>query len=418
LVQTGEVEGQEDLRLDRLAVWLIILLGMGGSHEACRGICLKEVYMKISSLFILLAACLSLIGTCLAAEPELVREMATQGEDVRGDVLSGKLILSSPQGFQVLTADGKEVSSGQLGPDQALVTSDEGEYFGITTYSKEASPGLLAAEKFELYASDGSKLFEIQKPGVSGFFISPGARTIVGISGGEGEPQSKVNFYGRDGNRLSDTKVRSPQGVGFSADGRRVLINSAQDGLLLFEPGGRLVARFGPCDRFAVSSNGGFVATTSGKSARLYEVGKPGRELRPAGLLVRSMCFSPDDQYLGLIDKAGLYLFEVKTAKLLWQYILEQPELSFVSLDLSASGDQAIAGLDFDSGRKVPAAERHTKGLAYLFDKQGELIWQTEVSYGRWAAMFPQTEISKDGSRFSITTREKVYLYAGAAPQE
>jgi WD40 repeat protein len=380
---------------------------------------LKEADMRIlSTLWILLVACLSLVGAALAAEPALVSETATQGEEVHGEALSGRLILSSPQGYQILTADGKEVRSGQLGPNQSLVTSDDGQYFGITTYSEKASPGLLAAEKFELYSSDGSKLFEIQKPGVSGFFISPGAQTIVGISGGEGEPQSEVDFYGRDGNQLSDTKVRSPQGVGFSADGMRVLINSAPDGLLLFERGGRLVARFGPCDRFAISSDGGFVATASAGNVRLYEVGKPGRELRLAGGIVRSVCFSPDDQYVGLIDKNGLYLFQVQTAKLLWQYTLQQPELSFVSLDLSAGMEQAIAGLDFDSGKKVPAAGRHTKGLVYLFDKQGGLTWQTEVSYQRWAAVFPKVRISPDGSRFSVTTREKVYLYAVPAPQE
>jgi outer membrane protein assembly factor BamB len=380
---------------------------------------LKEADMRIlSTLLILLVACLSLVDTALAAEPALVAETATQGEEVRGEVLSGKLILSSPQGYQVLTADGKEVYSAQLEPDQALVTSDDGEYFGITTYSKQASPGLLAAEKFELYASDGSKLFEIQKPGVSGFFISPGARTIVGISGGEGEPQSQVNFYGSNGNQLSTTRIKSPQGAGFSPDGKRVLINSAQDGLLLFESGGRLIAKLGPCDRFAVSSDGGFVATASGKNTRLHEVGKTGRELRPAGSPVRSLCFSPDGKYLGLIDKTDLYLFEVETTKLLWQHTLEQPGLSFVSLDLSDSGVRTIAGLDLDEGGSVPAEERHTKGLTYLFDKQGELIWQTEVTYQRWGAMFPLVKISADGSRFSIATREKVYLYTNVLPQE
>jgi hypothetical protein len=87
-------------------------------------------------------------------------------------------------------------------------------------------------------------------------------------------------------------------------------------------------------------------------------------------------------------------------------------------LDISTGGERTIAGLDFDSGGDVPAAERHTKGLVYLFDKQGGLIWQNEVSYSLWAAMFPLVKISGDGSRFSVVTREKVHLYTKVPARE
>jgi WD40 repeat protein len=374
--------------------------------------------MKLQRISPLVVLTVLLFGHSLASEPELVSEIATQGQAVHGDILDGKLILSSPESLQVLTAGGERAFEAALGTNQGLVFSDDGEFFGITTYSKAASPGFLAADKFELYSSSGNKLWEIHQPGVSGFFISPGARIVVGISGGEGVPQSEVDFYGANGNLVSTTKTRLPQGVGFSSDGERVLINSARDGLLLFERAGRLVGRLGPCDRFAVSAAGQYVAAASGNTIRLQEVGKPPKELKQASSPVRRLCFSPDSKYLGAIDKADLFLFEVETAKLLWQHSLEQPELSFVSLDLCVDGERIIAGLDFDNGRSVPAAERHTKGLVYLFDKQGGLIWQKEVSYNLWAAMFPLVKISGNGSRFSVATREKVYLYTNVAPQE
>jgi len=407
------------LSLDRAGVWGIMFLE--DEHNARRfpsPHIFREEIMKLQRIGLLVVLTALLFSHGLASGPELVSEVATEGQAVHGDILDGKLILSSPQGFQVLTAGGKRAFEGTLGANQGLVFSDNGEYFGITTYSKEASPGFLAADKFELHSSDGNKLWEIKDPGVSEFFISKDAKVIVGISGEEGGSESEADFYGSKGNLVSATRIRSPQGLDISPDGERILINSAKDGLLLFERAGRLVGRFGPCDQFAISSGGQYVATASEKTIRLQEVGKPPRELKQATSPVRSLCFSPDNKYLGAIDKANLFLFEVETAKLLWQHTLEQPELSFVSLDLCAGGERTIAGLDFDNGGDVPAAERHTKGLVYLFDKQGGLIWQNEVSYKLWGAVFPLVKISGDGSRFSIVTREKVYLYTNVLPQE
>jgi len=256
-------------------------------------------------------------------------------------------------------------------------------------------------------------LWEIENPTVSEFLISNGAKLTLGISSMDGGSQSSVVFYNRNGEMVSDTLIGLTSGTSFSFSGNHVLINTAKDGLLLFGETGKLTNRFEACDRFAISANGINVATISEANLKLYIAGKLVGELQEIGPFVRGMAFSPESKFLGVIDKKKLYLIEAETGKLLWQYDLDQPELSFISLDVSRGAQRIITGLDFDKGGEVPPAERHTQGSVFIFDKEGKQIWQKDLSYTLWGAMFPLVKISEEGTRFSVTTREKVYLYQG-----
>jgi outer membrane protein assembly factor BamB len=128
-------------------------------------------------------------------------------------------------------------------------------------------------------------------------------------------------------------------------------------------------------------------------------------------ILARGMAFSPDNEYVSLIDKKNLYLFDFETGEVLWQHSLDQPELSFISVDMTKNAEMIIAGADFDNGRNVPSQERHTKGYVYLFDKNGKLTWEKELSYKLWNVFVPRVKFSLDGSIFSVKTREKIYLF-------
>lgn len=347
----------------------------------------------------------------LAFEPGVILEVPVDGKTVHGDILNGKLALSSSQGFQILSSEGKQSYRASLGPNHGLVFSDDGGFFGIVTYSRGASPGFLAAERFEFFSSDGKKLWEIENPGASVFHISNGARLILGMSGGEGVPESGLLFYNQEGKLITTTKIRLPQGVALSPNGKYVFVNSAKDGLLGFDDSGNLISSFGPCEKFALSSDGEYVATVSNGELEFYHQTKPTGNSLKMDALVRAMSFSPDNKYLVVIDKKNLYLFDVGNGKLLWRHGLDEPELSFISADVSSNAERTIVGVDFDKGRMVPPEERHAEGLVYILDRDCQIIWQRELSYKLWGASFPRVHFSADRERFSVTTREKVYLF-------
>jgi hypothetical protein len=347
----------------------------------------------------------------LAFEAKLVSEIPLEGRSVGGDILDGRLISSSHQSLSVLDSEGKEAFHLELKPNQGVTSSDDGLFFGITTYSTKASPGFLAAESFELFAAEGSKLWEVEDPEVSSFHISDGARLVVGLSGGEGVSNSWLVFYNGKGEEINRTEVSYPQAISFSSNGRYVFVNSATDGLLAFHDSGGSKFNLGPCEQFTVSSDGEHIAVVGEGNLKLFHQGKLKDDVLKISPLVRGMRFSPENAYLAVIDKKSLSLLETDTGKLLWQQHLNQSGRSFISLDVSADAEMIIAGIDIDKGREVPQNERHTRGWVLIFDKDGEIIWEKQFSYQLWSIFFPKVSFSSDGERFSVVTREKVYLF-------
>jgi len=371
-----------------------------------------EVYMRKPILYLILVILTFILPhSVTAAEPQLIGEFALEEKNPSGDILSGNLILSSPEGFLVLTSDGKKSYQATLKPSQGLVTSENGEGFGIITYSKESSPDFLTMESFDLYYANGNKLLTIEKPGASDFYISHQANLLVGVSTREGSQKSRLVFYNRSANLLKSMEVGLPEKISFSQNDKYVFVNGRKEGLLAFDDSANLKVNYGLCEKFASSSDGEYVAKVYADTLKFYHQGKPIGIPLNVNPLIRNLSFSPDNKYLTIIDKKNLFLFEVQTGKLLWQYTLDKPELSFISVDVSSNAEKIIAGIDFDRGRKVAPEDRHTNGFVYLFDKGGKIVWIKELSYKLWGNSFPQVKFSPDGTRFSILTREKIYLF-------
>jgi outer membrane protein assembly factor BamB len=377
-------------------------------------------HMRVHKISLIIMGLLFfLINFALAAEPQLILEEPVEGKRVMGNMAGGDLLLVSSGGISTLTPEGKESTQPALEPNQGLVASGDGEFYGITTFSENVPSGFLGAEKFELFSADGAKLWELNRPPVADFYVSNRAFWIVGIASGGDGPESFMIFYDHAGDSVFSIKVGFLQGISFSQNGECVLINSAKTGLSEFCPakdsGANTLTKtdFGPADNFSVSANGEYVAVFSNGKLDFFYQGKSIVSFSKENMIARKMCFSPEGNYLGVIDKKTLYLFQTNTGKLKWQYFLEKPELSFVSLDISGLAKEIVVGVDFDKGGNAPSGERHTKGFVYLLDAAGKSVWTKELSYRLWGINYPKVQFSPDGTKFYLLTREKAYLYQG-----
>lgn len=375
--------------------------------------------MKNTLKYLTLILCSVLISQvqAKAGEPVLVLEKSINEKSVNPNFVNGKIILSSREELSTLTQAGKESFKLKLKENQDVITSENGEYFGITTYSTKGSPGFLKAEKFVLHSAFGKTLWQIENPKSSAFFIANNGKLVVGVSSFEGKKEAELALYNENGDSVFSTKINFFQGLSFSPDGGSVFVKSGTDGLLVFDQKGDLKGKYETCDEFTTSLDGERVACVSGDKLDFYHQGKLVTQTRvgSAGegenILARGMVFSPDNEYVSLVDKKNLYLFDFETGEVLWQYSLDQPELSFISVDMTKNAEMIIAGADFDKGRNVPSQERHTKGYVYLFDKNGKLTWEKELSYKLWNVFVPRVKFSLDGSIFSVKTKETIYLF-------
>jgi hypothetical protein len=358
-----------------------------------------------------------------ALEPVLILERPIQEKSVNPNFVNGKIILSSREELSTLNQAGKESFKLKLKENQDVITSENGEYFGITTYSTKGAPGFLKAEKFVLHSAFGKTLWQIENPKGSAFFIANNGKLVVGVSGFEGKKESELIFYNENGDSVFSTKINFFQSLSFSPNGGSVFVRSGTDGLLVFDQKGDLKGKYETCQEFTTSFDGERVACVSDDKLNFYHqgklvtqtrvgsVGKSAGSVGGENILARGMALSPDNRYVSLIDKKNLYLLDFETGEVLWQYSLDQPELSFISVDITRNAERIIAGVDFDKGRNVPVQERHTKGYVYLFDKKGDLTWEKELSYKLWNVFVPKVKFSLDGSIFSVKTREKIGLF-------
>lgn len=375
--------------------------------------------MKNTLKYLTLILCLVVVGKlqAKAVEPALILERPIQEKSVNPNFVNGKIILSSREELSTLNQAGKEFFKLKLKENQDVITSENGEYFGITTYSTKGSPVFLKAEKFVLHSAFGKTLWQIENLKSSAFFIANDGKLVVGVSSFEGKKEAELALYNENGDSIFSTKINFFQGLSFSPDGGSLFVRSGTDGLLVFDQKGGLKGKYETCNEFTTSLDGERVACVSDDKLNFYRQGKLVTQTRvgSAGegenILARGMVFSPDNEYVSLVDKKNLYLFDFETGEVLWQYSLDQPELFFISVDMTENAEMIIAGADFDKGRNVSVQERHTKGYVYLFDKNGKLTWEKELSYKLWNVFVPRVKFSLDGSIFSVKTKERIYLF-------
>lgn len=385
----------------------------------------KEVFMKDILRYCALILFLVLIvqSQVKALEPALILERSIQEKSVNPNFVNGKIILSSREEVSALTQAGKESFKLKLKESQEVITSENGEYFGITTYSTKGAPGFLKTEKFVLHSALGKTLWQIENPKSSAFFIANNGKLVAGVSSFEGEKESELAFYNENGDSVFGTKINFFQGLSFSPNGGSVFVRSGTDGLLVLDQKGNLKGNYNTCQEFTTSFDGERLVCVSDDKLNFYHqgklvaqthvasVGKSADSVGGENILARGMVFSPDNRYVSLIAKKNLYLLDFENGEVLWQYSLDQPELSFISVDISKNAEMIIAGVDFDKGRNVPPPERHTQGYVYLFDKKGNLTWEKELSYIQWNVFVPKVKFSLDRPIFSVKTREKIYLF-------
>jgi DNA-binding beta-propeller fold protein YncE len=301
----------------------------------------------------------------------------------------------------------------QLEKNQLAFISDNGEYIGIATYGN----GDFTIKRFVLKNRKGEILWEkVNTEDYAVAEITGDGKLVIGVSCISGPPIGidktvMYSFYGAFGELIGKIEIYQPRSTTLSPDGSVFLCNSYKEGISAFDRNVNLIWKIEKSFRmFAVSNKAEYLVACDSNSINLYKHGVHSKTIN-VDYRPRNVAISPDGSYFVVSSNNTLHLFDTDKAKVIWEYVLSDPQLSFNSVSISKQGRVIGAGMQRDAGPNVPSEKRYTQGHVYLFDNMGKKIFEKELHYNLSNAWIPLVKVNPEGNFMAVQTREKLYFF-------
>ena len=317
------------------------------------------------------------------------------------------------------------VSSTKLVSDANRSYSPNREFSVLTEYSQGNSE-FVPFERFTLQDKSGATIYSKSKTTHTLLDVADNG-VVVGIDGdGPISGRAKLHFYAPQGVERGTAEIGFLSGRAFAVpfplgEGKgegSYCVNDGRNGLRVFTLQGKERYNLGKCNSFAVSGDGKAIALATDDAVSVFHpIFNPQSSIYNlqssiriplSSPFVRQMKFSADGTLLGIADRKRLALHRTSDVSLVFEYIEQQPERNFISLDIAPDNSLVVATLDEDRGRG--SSDRHQRGFIYGFDPQGTRIWQNEISYTNWNAYVPQVNFGPVRT-FRVLTAEATLEY-------
>jgi len=262
--------------------------------------------------------------------------------------------------------------------------------------------------RFELSGPDGKAVYARKGDGHTVLDVSDQGR-VVGVDfDGPVSGHALLHFYDLAGTEQATADVGFLDCRTFSSDGSRYAVLDGKAGLRVFSAEGAELYDLGPASTFALSGDGRVVALANEVEILLARDGKVQGRVPLASPFIRQMSLSGDGSVLAWVDRFKLRLCRVSDATVTAELAPPEPDLRFISTDVSADAALVAAGLDFDAGRGTPG--RHRRGLVLLADADGNPLWQDRLEYDRWNFAVPSVRL-ETGDKLEVRTADLVRVY-------
>ncbi len=383
---------------------------------------MRQIKFLTFFITILLFCCLILFATPVDAQEEatLIWEILQQKE-LGSELYQTAFLLDKMMSIgltreQVASVDfsGKVSNLINLFPGQRANLSMDGKFVSIMTSEREF------INLFELKTFDGKVITTI-KPfsGFISFLVSSDAQMIVGVSV-EKRPEGMempytFHFYDSLGNEIGQIIAISPTGTLFSPDGKAFVLNDPEAGLMAFAKDGSKLWNVNESYRFFDVANGAHrVIGNSSSLIRKFVLFESGKLIGDSSLEhpVHNVAISPNGEFI-IVTDARTVRFFMNQLQDVWGYTFEDESLTINSIVVSDSGFVAC-GLLRDNGEKSPPETRYTEGRVFLFEQNGNIIWQEAYDLklaNAWIPIVALTPVTESQMILKVQTRDKLFLY-------
>ena len=383
---------------------------------------MRQIKFLTFFITILLFCCLILFATPVDAQEKgtLIWEILQQ-EELGSELYQTAFLLDKMMSIgltreQVASVDfsGKVSNLINLFPGQRANLSMDGKFVSIMTSEREF------INLFELKTFDGKVITTI-KPfsGFISFLVSSDAQMIVGVSV-EKRPEGMempytFHFYDSLGNEIGQIIAISPTGTLFSPDGKAFVLNDPEAGLMAFAKDGSKLWNVNETYRFFDVANGAHrVIGNSSSLIRKFVLFESGKLIGDSSLEhpVHNVAISPNGEFI-IVTDARTVRFFMNQLQDVWGYTFEDESLTINSIVVSDSGFVAC-GLLRDNGEKSPPETRYTEGRVFLFEQNGNIIWQEAYDLSlanAWIPIVALTPVTESQMILTVRTRDKLFNY-------
>ena len=208
-----------------------------------------------------------------------------------------------------------------------------------------------------------------------------------------------LDFYDAKGISRRSTKIPFPQGGGFTKNGEFFFILSGTEGLYMFDKAGAVVNNFGIYPSYAFSEDGRVVALIHENSLTVNVDNTPVAEMSVPSVHVRSVTMSDDGKILALIDNQYVCVYDLIAGAKFYQKQVKNP----TTLAISHNGT-LIA---------ITCEERNITShvTTYLFNLEGELLWQWTNRFSREYETVHRVDITDD-NELHIYSTEHLFRFS------
>ena len=208
-----------------------------------------------------------------------------------------------------------------------------------------------------------------------------------------------LNFYDARGVSRKSVEIPFPRGGGFTKDGEFFFILSGTEGLYMFDKAGAVVNNFGMYPNYAFSEDGRVVALINNNSLTVDVDNIPVGEMSVPSAHVRSVTMSDDGKILALIDNQCVCVYDLIGGAKLYQKQVKNP----TTLAISSDGTLIT----------ITCEERNITShvTTYLFNLEGELLWQWTNKFSREYETVYRLDITDD-SELHIYSTDDLFRFS------
>jgi hypothetical protein len=321
---------------------------------------------------------------------------------------SGCFYFLKRSGFEVHRFGQNTTLEQTLNPNQKLISSENGNFFALITYSS-FSPTALHVTEVRLFNYTGQLVWGRRDPGCNSFILSDKAPIAVGIAGAEGLPETSLLFFGASGDEVGGARVDNFSNGRFSDDGAFFFAISGGAGLVKFTSGGKELYRYSDCNRYGIGRDGAMVALLKDASLAIYSGQRMLWSLGIPELTAREVRFSSDNRLAAILLTRRLQLLDLDSLRVIWEYALPDSDFQFFHFDT----DSSFTYFACSTNNSTDAPERrNTRGQAILLDSDGRPVWQTEMNYADWSVKYPEVKIDINARILTLLTAERFRVYS------